>query len=73
MTTHYSAPELGRLIEAAEKVCDRAGERPDLVILRKFAPKLPQNPRKGKFDISEFEAKSLKDMAPPAGLEPATH
>ena len=73
MTTHYSAPELGRLIEAAEMVCDRAGERPDLVILRKFAPKkLPQNPRKGKFDISEFEAKSLKGMAPPAGLEPAT-
>ncbi len=47
MTTHYSAPELGRLIEAAEKVCDHAGERPDLVILRKFAPKkLPQSPQR---------------------------
>ena len=69
----YSVPILGRLVEATEMVCDSAGERPDLVILRKFAPKkLPQNPRKGKFDISEFEAKSLKDMAPPAGLEPAT-
>ena len=38
--------------------------------MRKFArKKLPQNPRNGKFDIRD-EAKSLKDMAPPAGLEP---
>ena len=42
-----------------------------MVTMRKFArKKFPQNPRKGKFDIREFEAKSLKDMAPPAGLEP---
>ena len=36
MATHNSAPELGRLIEAVNTVCGRGGERPDLVVLRKF-------------------------------------
>ena len=34
VTTHYSAAELGRLLEAAEKVCDRGGQSPELVVLR---------------------------------------
>ena len=34
VTTHYSAAELSRLIEAAEMVCDRDGRRPELVVLR---------------------------------------
>jgi len=34
ITTHYSAAELSRLIEAAEKVVDRAGAQPELVVLR---------------------------------------
>ena len=34
ITTHYSAAELSRLIEAAELVTDRNGTRPDLVVLR---------------------------------------
>src|SRR5271157_379379 len=34
ITTHYSAPELSRLIEAAEKVCDQDGRMPELVVLR---------------------------------------
>ena len=34
MTTHYSAAELGRLIEAADRVCERDGARPELVLLR---------------------------------------
>ncbi len=34
ITTHYSAAELGRLIEAAERVCTRDNRRPELVILR---------------------------------------
>ena len=34
VTTHYSAAELGRLIEAAEKVCRIRAERPELVVLR---------------------------------------
>ena len=39
ITTHYSAPELANLIDAANKVCD-AGSRktPALVILKKQAP-----------------------------------
>jgi integrase len=34
ITTHYSAAELSRLIEAAEMVVDRAGAQPELVVLR---------------------------------------
>lgn len=34
ITTHYSAAELSRLIEAADKVCDRDGRCPELVVLR---------------------------------------
>ena len=34
ITTHYSAAELSRLIEAAEKVVERDGTKPELVVLR---------------------------------------
>jgi len=34
ITTHYSAAELGPLIEAAERVCDDQGRKPELVVLR---------------------------------------
>jgi integrase len=34
ITTHYSAAELSRLIEAANTVCDSEGRRPELVMLR---------------------------------------
>ncbi len=37
ITTHYSAAELSRLIEAAESVCDRGNGRPELVVLRRIA------------------------------------
>lgn len=36
MTTHYSAPELSRLIEAANRVCERDQGRPELVVLRRL-------------------------------------
>lgn len=36
MTTHYSAAELGRLIEAANRVCERDGSRPGLVLLKRI-------------------------------------
>lgn len=34
VTTHYSAAELSRLLDAAERVVDRDGRRPELVILK---------------------------------------
>ena len=37
ITTHYSAAELSRLIEAANSVCDRKGTQPELVVLRRLS------------------------------------
>jgi integrase len=37
ITTHYSAAELTRLIEAADRVCDRGDRKPDLVILKRIS------------------------------------
>lgn len=37
ITTHYSAAELSRLIDAANSVCDRGQGRPELVVLRRIA------------------------------------
>jgi integrase len=34
ITTHYSAAELGKLLEVANLVCDRDGRTPELVVLR---------------------------------------
>jgi hypothetical protein len=53
ITTHYSAAELSGLIEAADKVCETDGRRPELVILRgvihsasrKIPAKSPHGPR----------------------------
>jgi integrase len=46
ITTHYSAAELSRLLQAANSVCDWDGKRPELVVLRghfaKTPAKLPQ-------------------------------
>jgi hypothetical protein len=37
MTTHYSAAELTKLIDAANSVCERAGNKPELVVLRRLS------------------------------------
>jgi len=37
MTTHYSAAELTKLIEAANSVCEKAGNKPELVVLRRIS------------------------------------
>jgi integrase len=37
ITTHYSAAELCKLIEAANRVCDASGREPELVVLRRWA------------------------------------
>ena len=34
ITTHYSAAELSRLLEAANSVCEQNGTRPELLVLR---------------------------------------
>jgi integrase len=34
ITTHYSAADLSRLLEAANSMCERDGRRPELVVLR---------------------------------------
>jgi integrase len=47
ITTHYSAAELARLIEAANRVCERSDRRPEIVVLRGSATlKCPQNAHK---------------------------
>src|SRR5687767_15712666 len=40
ITTHYSAVELSRLIEAANKVCEIDGRRPELVVLDRKSTRL---------------------------------
>lgn len=37
ITTHYSAAELSRLIDAANSVCDRGQGKPELVVLRRLS------------------------------------
>jgi integrase len=36
ITTHYSAAELSRLLEAANSVCEDKGGKPELVVLRRL-------------------------------------
>ena len=46
MTTHYSAAELTRLIEAANTVCSRGDKKRELVVLRRLSvSQAPQNSR----------------------------
>ena len=37
ITTHYSAAELTRLIDAANSVCNRSNKKPELVVLRRVS------------------------------------
>ena len=73
ITTQYSAAELSRLIEAAERVIEQNGRRPELVVLRGIAgtniPQLPRELPRSK----RGQAKPLKPLATPAGFEPATY
>ena len=74
ITTHYSAAELSRLIEAAEQ-CVRSDGRAAGTggAAGRVARRVPQNSRK-TFRWSETAiAKSLKDLVAEAGLEPATY
>jgi integrase len=56
ITTHYSAAELSKLIEAANLVCDRDGRQPDLVVLRGvIRNQHPQNPHTQNQRISKSQ------------------
>lgn len=49
ITTHYSAVELSNLIEAAERVADQNGRRPELVVLRgRMGTDLRKTPATGR-------------------------
>jgi integrase len=47
ITTHYSAADLTRLIEAANSVVERDGRRPELVVLRGAQARVQQKSRTG--------------------------
>ena len=49
ITTHYSAAELSRLIEAAKRVTERNGKKPELVVLRS---KVGTNSRKSPASVT---------------------
>jgi integrase len=51
ITTHYSAADLGRLIEAANRVCDGPGGRPELIILRPKSVKTRPDTRNSAWQI----------------------
>ncbi len=71
ITTHYSAAELSKLIEAANSVCDRDGRHPDLVVLRGVIHNhSPQNPPHADCGDLKNPAKLLKLMAGELGFEP---
>lgn len=54
ITTHYSAAELAKLIEAANRACDHDSGHPEILILRGALHKsVPQNSRRGKLEISK--------------------
>jgi len=73
ITTHYSAVELAKLIEAANRVCDRDERQPELVVLRGvFHRQSPQIPHKGSEVLIANPAKSLKSLVAEEGLEPPT-
>ncbi len=51
MTTHYSAAELSRLIEAANSVCDATNRVPELVVLKGNLHAVPtKSPQAAKFN-----------------------
>jgi integrase len=65
ITTHYSAAELTRLIEAANRVSSASNQGQGLVVMRGALARVPQNSRS---DLKE----SLKRLVPRGGIEPPT-
>ena len=72
ITTHYSAAELTRLIDASNRVCESAANKPELVVMKggflRTPAKLPQSDNRFALET----AKSLKGVVPRGGIEPPT-
>ena len=72
ITTHYSAAELSRLIEAANSVCDSTLSQPELLVMRGSlhcgSRKIPARRVLALRSISEV----LETMVPGGGIEPPT-
>ena len=70
ITSHYSAAELSRLIEAAEKVCEREGQWPEMVVLRgALATSSGKVPQRGSV-LGRVCRKYLISLAGELGFEP---
>ncbi len=72
VTTHYSAAELSQLIAAANRVCEKNGNSPEIIVLRSKFQNVPQNSRKAQFLKEEKGANPLKSLVAEEGLEPPT-
>lgn len=72
ITTHYSAAELSRLIEAAERVAEQDGRRPDLVVLRGVLQTASRKTHANAVSDPGRSLKSLKSLVPAEGIEPPT-
>ena len=73
ITTHYSAAELARLLDAANKVCETDERKPELVVLRGLIHRqFPQKSPQGENINLMKSAKPLKYMVPRGGIEPPT-
>jgi hypothetical protein len=59
--------------EASNRVCERDRKQSDLVLLRTLEASRPRRiPATLESAVRRREANSLRVLAPPAGLEPAT-
>src|ERR671925_1497217 len=72
ITTHYSAAELSRLIEAANRVCDGNAGQPELVVLRGAVQTGSRKTPATAYPSLAKSAKSLKILVPRGGIEPPT-
>jgi integrase len=69
VTTHYSAPELARLIEAANRICKVGNGGPELVALRGHLQGSPAKLPQGLAQREGSRAKSLEVVVPRGRIE----
>jgi integrase len=69
VTTHYSAAELTRLMEAANRVCTVGNGAPELVVLRGSLQRSPAKLPQGMAQREGLGAKGLEIMVPRGRIE----